>query len=86
MPLIQIKLPDAANRFIEQQIATGKYDSASDVVVDLVEKARVQAAKEKLAELVREGMKSGEGVELTDERWKQRGSEIREEAKRRGLL
>lgn len=69
MTSIQITLPESANRFIEEQIATGKYESPSDVLVDLVEKARIHAAKEKLAELIREGMESGEGAEVTDEYW-----------------
>jgi antitoxin ParD1/3/4 len=85
MTSIQISLPESASRFLEEQVASGKYGSASDVVMDLVEKARVQAAQAKLTELIREGMDSGEGVEYTDEWWQKRGNEIRGEAKRRGL-
>ena len=83
MTQIQISLPDMANRFIEEQIASGRYGSPNDLVIDVVEKARIQAAREKLAELIREGMESGEGVEYSDEWWERRGKEIRTEAERR---
>lgn len=83
MTQIQISLPDTANRFIEEQVASGRFGSPSDFVVDLVEKARIQAAKEKLAALILEGENSGEGVEYDEERWKQRTAELLEEAERR---
>jgi antitoxin ParD1/3/4 len=85
MTQLQISLPETANRFIQEQVAAGRYPSANDCVVDLVEKARVQAAQEKLTELIREGMESGEGVEYSDEWWERGRDEIRAEAKRRGL-
>jgi antitoxin ParD1/3/4 len=85
MTSIEISLPEPALCFIQDQVASGKYTSASDVVVDLVEKARIQAAKTKLTELIKEGLESGEGVELTDEWRHRRGEEIRAEAKGRGL-
>jgi antitoxin ParD1/3/4 len=83
MTQLQISLPDTAKQFVEQQVATGRYGSASDYVVELVEKARVQAAKEKLAELILEGENSGEGVEYSEEAWERRLAELRKEAQRR---
>src|SRR5205814_712478 len=83
MTQIQISLPEAANRFVEVQVASGRYGSASDLVVDLLEKARVQAAKQKLADLVLEGENSGEGVEFDEEAWKKRTAELQAEAERR---
>jgi len=83
MTSIQITLPESANRFIEEQIATGKYDSASKLVLDLVEKARIQAAKENLAELIREGMESGEGIEVTDEFWERFDDKLKTELEKK---
>jgi antitoxin ParD1/3/4 len=80
MNSIQISLPDAASRFVEEQVATGKYGSPADVVLDIVERARMQAAKEKLTQLIREGMESGPGTEYSDEWWERRGREIRAKA------
>jgi antitoxin ParD1/3/4 len=83
MTQLQISLPDTAKQFVEQQVATGRYGSASDYVVDLVEKARIQAAKEKLAELILEGENSGEGVEYSEEQWEARRKELVAELERR---
>jgi putative addiction module CopG family antidote len=83
MTQIQISLTDAADRFIAEQVASGRYGSPSDVVVELVEKARIQAAKEKLAELILEGENSGEGVEFDETSWDERTKQLLEEAQRR---
>jgi antitoxin ParD1/3/4 len=86
MTQLQISLPEEAKRFVEEQVASGRYQSPGDYLASLVEQARVQAANEKLAELIREGMESGEAIEYSDEWWERRGEEIRAEAKRRGLI
>ena len=83
MSQLQISLPEAANRFIEEQVAEGRYESPSDFVLDLVEKARIQAAKEKLVNLIMEGENSGEGEEFSEERWDARRLELQAEAERR---
>jgi len=69
MTPLQISFPEAANRFLEEQVAQGRYRSTSDCVIDLVEKARIEAARAKLTQLVREGMESGEGEEINAEYW-----------------
>jgi antitoxin ParD1/3/4 len=77
MTQLQISLPEEAKRFVEEQVASGRYQSPGDYLASLIEQARVQAAKEKLAELIREGMESGEAIEYSDEWWEKRGDEIR---------
>ena len=83
MTSIELALPDAAYRFIEAQVASGRYSSPSDVLLDLIEKARMQAAQEKLAELILEGESSGDGVEFNQENWQRRRAELLAEAERR---
>jgi antitoxin ParD1/3/4 len=83
MTQLQISLSETATRFIEEQVAAGRYGSASNFVLELVEKARIQAAKEKLAELILEGENSGEGIEFTEEWWEKRMDQLRAEAERR---
>jgi antitoxin ParD1/3/4 len=85
MTQLQISLPETASRFIEEQIAAGHHGSASDYVLSLVEQARIQAAKEKLAGLIREGMDSGEGEEVTDEYWERFDRKLKAELERRRL-
>lgn len=84
MTQMQITLPEPAKVFVEEQVKTGRYQSASEFLTELIERARKKAAaEEKLAELIREGEESGEGVEYSDEWWERRGEEIRAEAERR---
>ena len=71
MVQFQISLPESAGEFIQQQVAAGRYRSADEFVTQLVEQARALAVDEPLSELIREGMESGEGVEVTDEWWDQ---------------
>jgi len=80
---LQISLSDAANRFIEEQVAGGAYQSPSHFVLELVEKARIQAAKDNLAKLILEGENSGDGVEFSEERWLARRAELLAEVERR---
>ena len=83
MTQLQITLPDETSRFIDQQLASGHYESRSDFVLELIEKARLAAAKERLTELILEGENSGEGVEFTKEWWETRMAELWAEAERR---
>ena len=69
MTQLQVSLPESANRYIAEQIASGRYQSPDEVLADLVERARIEAAKDKLAELILEGESSGEGIEYTRESW-----------------
>lgn len=62
-----LSLSDQADQFIQEQIATGQFATPDEVVSKTLEEAQVAAAKRKLAELVREGLESGEGEEFTDE-------------------
>jgi putative addiction module CopG family antidote len=63
----QFSLSDQADQFIQEQLASGHFATPDEVVSKALEVAQVAAAKSKLAELVREGLESGEGEEFTDE-------------------
>lgn len=83
MTELQVKLPDWAGEYIEEQVAAGKYCSADELITDLIDGARAIVADDHLAALIREGMESGEGVEIDDEWWDRRAAELRAEAERR---
>jgi antitoxin ParD1/3/4 len=80
---LQVTLPDWAGKFIEEQVATGQYGSADEVISELIDRARVHVADDRLAALVREGLESGEASEVTDEWWDRRSAELRAAAERR---
>jgi Arc/MetJ-type ribon-helix-helix transcriptional regulator len=69
MTQLQITLPEAAGRFVEDQNASGRFQSPSEFIAQLIEQERVRAAEAKLTELIREGMESGEGIDINDEYW-----------------
>jgi len=79
----QITLTDDANQFVQEQLATGRFTSVDEVVSKFLEEAKIRAANEKLGELIREGIESGPGVEVTDEWWEQVRTKVRAEAERR---
>jgi Arc/MetJ-type ribon-helix-helix transcriptional regulator len=84
MTQIQVNLSDDAARFVEQQVATGKFASPSDVLADALEQVRTQVTKSRLAELVREGLEHrGEDSEYSDEWYEQWMDELDAEAERR---
>jgi antitoxin ParD1/3/4 len=80
---LQVTLPDWAGEYIQEQVAAGRYGSADELLVDLIDQARVVVMDDRMAELVREGMESGEGVEVTDEWWESLSAKVRAEAERR---
>ena len=83
MTQFQVSLSDDAAQFVEQQVATGKFASPGEVLVDALEKARIKAAQDKLTELIREGMESGEGYEVNDEYWADFDRRLKTEIERR---
>jgi putative addiction module CopG family antidote len=79
----QITLSDDANQFVQDQLASGRFASVDEVVSKVLEEARIRAAKAKLAELIREGIESGPGVEFSEERFDKMMDEVEAEFARR---
>jgi len=80
---LRVTLPDWANDFIQEQVAGGRFQSADEVLAELIDRARSVRADDRLAEMILAGENSGEGVRFTDEWWEKRMSELRSEAARR---
>jgi antitoxin ParD1/3/4 len=78
---LQVTLPDWAGEFIQEQVAAGRYGSADELFAELIDQARELVADDHLAALIREGLDSGEGVEVTDEWWERRSAELRAEVR-----
>lgn len=67
---LKVTLPDWAGRFIEEQIATGNFASADEVLVDLIEGATAEFNDERWTSIVREGLQSQGGAEFS-QGWKE---------------
>jgi len=48
MATMNISLPDKMREWIDQQVATGRFSNASDLVRDLIRDAQVKAAEASL--------------------------------------
>lgn len=69
MSHLEIQMPETTEQFIREQIATGKFASPSEYVVELVEQDRQRAARKDLEGLLLAGLHSGPGIEVTPEYW-----------------
>jgi antitoxin ParD1/3/4 len=64
MQSMNISLPDPMKDFVDGQIASGRYSSASEYVRELIREDEKRKAEERLAALLLEGL-SGEETKLT---------------------
>ena len=75
MQSMNISLPDPLKKFVDGQIAQGRYSSASEYVRELIRADEKRKADEQLEAKLLEGLSSPES-QLTSADW----SEIRKEA------
>ena len=78
MESMNISLPEPLKQFVDGQIASGRYSSASEYIRELIRDDEKRKAEERLEALLLEGLQ-GEEAELTREDW----SAIRREAQTR---
>lgn len=62
--------------FIEEQIAKGGYSTASEYIRHLIWQDQKQAAQMKLEAMLLEGLDSGEPIEVIDEWWENKRTEV----------
>jgi antitoxin ParD1/3/4 len=72
MTTLNISLPKSMRTFVESQIKAGGYSTASEYVRDLIRDAKKRAAREKLEELLLEGINSGPGIPVDEAFWEER--------------
>ena len=62
---LHISLPSQLRDYIEDRVAKDGYSNPSDYVRELVRRDQERRAKERLDQLLLEGLQSGEAVEVT---------------------
>lgn len=72
MATLNISLPDAMRDFVEQEVTSGHYSSASEYLRQLIREDQKRRARERLERLLLEGLESGEPVEVTPEWWERK--------------
>lgn len=69
MQSMNISLPDPLKKFVDGQIAEGRYSSVSEYVRELIRADEKRKAEDRLEALLLEGLNSEE-TELTKDDWK----------------
>ena len=69
MESMNISLPEPLKQFVDGQISTGRYSSASEYVRELIRADEKRKAEEQLEAMLLEGLNSPES-ELTKADWK----------------
>ena len=69
MESMNISLPEPLKQFVDGQISTGRYSSASEYVRELIRADEKRKAEEQLEAMLLEGLNSPES-ELTTADWK----------------
>lgn len=82
MPTMNISLPDHLKNFVDEQVSSGKYTSASEYVRELVRQDQKNRGRENLELQVLEGLRSGEALEVTPRIWEELRQKLRSRRKR----
>lgn len=78
MTTINISLPESMREFVDRQVESGGYSTASEYIRHLIRIDREKSEKKQIEKLLLEGLSSGEPVEITDEWWSQKRTELME--------
>jgi antitoxin ParD1/3/4 len=72
MTPLTITLPDTAQAYIDEHLASGTYTTADELLTALIIQEQKRQAKQKLNHMIRKGLNSGTPIEATDEWWEQK--------------
>lgn len=76
MTTLNISLPESMRAFINEQVAKGGYSTASEYISHLIRQDQKRAEQMKFEVMLLEGLDSGEPIEVTDEWWKNKRTEV----------
>jgi antitoxin ParD1/3/4 len=82
MTTLNISLPESMRDFIGEQVAKGGYSTASEYIRHLLRQELERVTKTQLETLLLEGLDSGESIEITDEWWEQKRTELVEKVRK----
>lgn len=72
-----ISLPDPLREFVEAEVSSGNYGSASELFREMVRERQKQKTQERLETLLLEGLESGQSIEVTEHYLDQRRRALR---------
>ncbi|MCC6328722.1 MAG: type II toxin-antitoxin system ParD family antitoxin [Acidobacteria bacterium] len=77
MATMTISLPDQLREFVEAEVSSGNYGSASELFREMVRERQKQKTQERLETLLLEGLESGQSIEVTEHYLEQRRRALR---------
>lgn len=83
MKSMNISLPDSMRTYVENQVASGGYSTASEYFRQLIRADQKRQANERLEALLLEGLESGTATPMSDKDWQEVRSAV---AKRQGSI
>ncbi|MDJ1172556.1 type II toxin-antitoxin system ParD family antitoxin [Roseofilum capinflatum] len=66
---MNVSLPDPMRDYIDRQVQSGGYGSASEYIRDLIRQDQKRKAQEQLESLLLEGLNSGYATPMSDRDW-----------------
>lgn len=81
MQTMNISLPEPLEEFVDEQVHSGRYSSASEYVIELIREDARRKAGERLEALLVEGLDSGDPIAVTDDFWDERRRELMRRAR-----
>ena len=69
MQSMNISLPDQLKDYVDEQVGSGRYSSASEYVRELIRADEKRKSQEKLETLLVEGLRSSEPTDMTRQDW-----------------
>jgi antitoxin ParD1/3/4 len=66
---MNVSLPETMKEFVDEQVQSGGYGSASEYIRDLVRRDQKERKEAHLETLLLDGLNSGEDIPITPEFW-----------------
>lgn len=76
MTSINISLPETMREYVDRQVESGGYSTASEFIRQLIRNDQKRQADQRLQAALLEGLDSGEPIEITDEWWSRKRAEL----------
>ncbi len=69
MTSLNVSLPESMREWIDEQVKTGGYGTASEFVREVIREAQKNKARQALEAKLLEGINSGPNIEVNEEYW-----------------
>jgi antitoxin ParD1/3/4 len=83
MDTLNISLPKSMKGFVESQLKVGGYATASEYVRDLIREAQKRTAREKLEQMLLDGLDSGPAVRADEAFWRRKSDKLIQNARKK---